>query len=232
MTETLTRGAARLAVIGAGCGLAWSCALRGWMAAAAGPESTVTWAGTFGGVLAPGAVVGGLLGWAEWRRRAGRPPSGWLVASPALLGLAPLAVPGVLGTLVATGQGSGAPAMVSMAMLAGYSLSGRGARSRRLAAGLLGFAVVPAVWLAPPMTPQLDTSTPFGGLAALTFSTLFVGLAAGCACPMRTPATPPATTEAGPAVGTGPGPSRPARRRHGPARCRSRAWADEGVVTR
>ena len=91
------RTAARLALVGAGCGLAWSCALRGWMMAIAGPESTVTWAGTFGGVLAPAAVVGGLLGWAEARRRAGRPPSGWLVASPVLLGLAPLAVPGVLG---------------------------------------------------------------------------------------------------------------------------------------
>jgi hypothetical protein len=61
-----------LALVGVGCGLAWSSALRWWMTAIAGPESTVTWAGTVGGVLAPAAVVGGLLGWAEARRRAGK----------------------------------------------------------------------------------------------------------------------------------------------------------------
>lgn len=178
----------RLALAGAGCGLTWSCALRCWMVAVAGPESTITWAGTLGGVLAPGALVGGLLGWAEWRRRAGKPPSGWLVASPTLLGLAPLAVPGVLTALMSTGQGSGAPGMVCLAMLAGYSLSGRGSRRRRSAAALIGFAVVPAVWLAPPMTPQLSQTTPYGALVALTFSTLFVGLAVACAIPMRAPA--------------------------------------------
>ena len=151
----------------------------------AGLESTITWAGTVSGVLAPATVVGGLLGWAEARRRAGKPPSGWLVASPALLGLAPLAVPGVLASLVTTGQGSGALGMVSLAMLAGYSLSGRGSRRRRTAAAVLGFAVVPAVWLAPPMTPDLDPTTPYGALVAMTFTTLFVGLAAACAVPMR-----------------------------------------------
>lgn len=175
----------RLALVGAGCGLAWSCALRGWMTAIAGPQSTVTWAGTVCGVLAPAAVVGGLLGWAEARRRAGRSPSGWLVASPALLGLAPLAVPGVLESLVTTGQGSGALGMVTLAMLAGYSMSGRGSRRRRTAAGVLGFAAVPAWWLAPPMTPGLDPTTPYGALMAMTFTTLFVALAAACAVPMR-----------------------------------------------
>lgn len=192
LAPTEHQSGARLALVGVGCGLAWSCALRGWMTAIAGPESTVTWAGTVGGVLAPGAVVGGLLGWAEARRRAGRQPSGWLVASPALLGLAPLAVPGVLDSLVATGQGSGALGMVSLGMLAGYSMSGRGSRRRRTAAAVLGFAVVPAVWLAPPMTPDLDPTTPSGALVAMTFTTLFVGLAAACAVPMR--ATTPAAT--------------------------------------
>lgn len=177
----------RLVLIGAGCGLAWSCALRAWMIAIAGPESTITWAGTFGGVLVPGATVGGLLGWAEARHRAGEPPSGWLVASPLLLGLAPLAVPGVLESLLTNGQGSGALGMVSLSMLAGFSLSGRGSRRRRMAAGVLGFAVVPAVWLAPPMAPDLDPTTPYGALAATTFTTLYLGLAAASAVPMRAP---------------------------------------------
>lgn len=178
---------ARHVLVGAGCGLLWSCALRGWMTAIAGPGSTVTWVGTFGGVLVPATVVGGLIGWAEARRRAGRRPSGWLVASPLLLGLAPLAVPGVLESLLATGQGLGALGMVALAMLGGYAMSGRGGRRRRIAAGVFGFAVVPAVWLAPSMTPDLITTTPNGALAAITFTTLFVGLAAACAIPMRAP---------------------------------------------
>jgi len=173
------------ALAGAGCGLAWASALRGWMVAVAGSESKVTLAGTVGGVLAPGTVVGGLLGWAEWRRRAGRPPSGWLVASPTLLWLAPLAVPGVLAGMVATGQGTGAVGMVSLAMLAGSSLSGRGRPWRRVTAGVLGFAVVPAMVLGPPIAPHLDTSTTAGALAAVSFSALYVALAAGCAIPMR-----------------------------------------------
>jgi hypothetical protein len=191
-TTNLTRlrteheAGARLALVGAGGGLAWSCALRGWMMAIAGPESTVTWAGTFGGVLVPAAVVGGLLGWAEARRLAGSSPSGWLVASPLLLGLAPLAVPGALERLMTTGQGSGALGMVMLAMLGGFSMSGRGGRRRRIAA-VLGFAAVPAWWLAPPMTPDLDPTTPYGALVAMTFTALFVSLAAACAIPMRAP---------------------------------------------
>jgi len=187
--ETEHQAAARLAIVGAGCGLAWSCALRGWMMAIAGPESTVTWAGTFGGVLAPAAVVGGLLGYAEARRRAGRQPSGWLVASPALLGLAPLAVPGVLNSLMTTGQGSGALGMVGLAMLGGFAMSGRGGRGPRAVAGVLGFAAVPAIWLAPPMRPDLDPTTPGGALFAMTFTALLASLAAACAVPMRAPTT-------------------------------------------
>lgn len=182
------QSAARLALAGAGSGLAWSCAMRWWMTAIAGDESTVTMTGTVGGVLVPATVVGGLVGWAEARRRAGKPPSGWLMASPALLGLAPLAVPGVLGRLVTTGQGSGALGMVALAMLGGSSMSGRGSRRRRTAAAVLGFAAVPAWWLAPPMRPDLDPTAPYGAAVATTFAALFVGLAAACAVPMRAPA--------------------------------------------
>lgn len=184
-TEVWT--AARLALVGAGCGVAWSCALRGWMMVIAGPESTVTWAGTFGGVLAPAAVVGGLVGWAEARRRAGKSPSRWLVAGPLLLGLAPLAVPGVLNSLMTTGQGSGALGMVTLAMLGGFSMSGRGGRRRRIAAGVVGFAAVPAWWLAPPMTAALAPGSPYWALTAMTFTALYVSLAVACAVPMRAP---------------------------------------------
>lgn len=177
----------RFIVIGTLGGLTWSCALRGWMVALAGDESQVTWTGTFGGVLAPGAVVGGLLGWAEMRRRQGAATSGWLVASPAILALAPLAIPGMLATLLETGQGSGALGMVSLAMLAGFSVSGRGRPWARVIAGIVGFAAVPAVWLAPPMRPELDASTPYGALVASMFSVLFASLALGCSLPIRRP---------------------------------------------
>ena len=38
----------------------------------AGPTSTFTFSGTFGIILPTGALVGALLGWAEYQRRAGR----------------------------------------------------------------------------------------------------------------------------------------------------------------
>jgi hypothetical protein len=186
---------ARLVLVGAGSGLAWSCAMRWWMTAIAGRESTVTLTGTVGGVLVPATVVGGLIGRAEARRRAGGPPSGWLMASPMLLGLAPLAVPGVLRNLVTTGRGSGALGMVALAMLAGSSMSGRGSRRRRTAAAVLGFAAVPAWWLAPPMRPDLDPTTPYGALVATMFAGLFVSLAAACGVPMRVTTTAAIATD-------------------------------------
>lgn len=185
-----------LVAAGALAGLAWSCALRGWMVSLAGPDSQVTWSGTLAGVLAPAGVVGGLLGWAEHRRRQGAPTTGWLVASPALLALAPLALPGMLTTLRETGQGSGAIGMVSLGMLAGFSVSGRGRRRLRLVAGAFGFAAVPAIWLGPPMRPELATSTPYGALAAATFSGLFVSLSFACSIPMRRHLLPTMTEQA------------------------------------
>ena len=101
---------------------------------------------------------------------------------------------GVLASLLTTGQGSGALGMVGLAMLGGYSMSGRGSRRRRIAAGVLGFAAVPAWWLAPPVTPDLDQTTPYGALVAVTFTALFVSLAAACAVPMRAPAEALSTT--------------------------------------
>lgn len=47
------------AAVGALVGLAWACTLRSFLDVVAGGASEVTWAGTFGGVLLPGAVVTG-----------------------------------------------------------------------------------------------------------------------------------------------------------------------------
>ncbi|MET0228701.1 MAG: hypothetical protein ABW234_08350, partial [Actinomycetes bacterium] len=79
---------------------------------------------------------------------------------------------------------------VGLALLAGYGTSGRGPRWARVAAAVTGYAVVPAVWLAPPLTPGLDPATPHGALAAATFSSLFVLLAVACSRAMLAPSPP------------------------------------------
>ena len=57
------------AAVGALVGLAWACTLRSFLDVVAGGASEVTWAGTFGGVLLPGAVAGAALATADRRRR-------------------------------------------------------------------------------------------------------------------------------------------------------------------
>jgi hypothetical protein len=173
--------------VGAVLGIAWSASMRGYMAQLAGPDSRVTWLGTFAGVVLPGAVVGALLGWAYHRRGAG---PAWLAWSPLLLAVAPLALPGAVTTLVTTGLGSGAIGITLLAVLGGWSLSGRGPRWARIPAGLIAYALVPAAYLGPPVRPELDPATPYGAWVATLFAALFVLLSLACAVPMRRPAGP------------------------------------------
>lgn len=72
------------------CGLAWAASLRGYMVELMGAESVFTWSGTFGAVLLPGVLAGGLLGWAAHLRRTG-PPRGWrwLALAPLTFAIAP-----------------------------------------------------------------------------------------------------------------------------------------------
>jgi hypothetical protein len=62
--------------LGALLRLAWACSLRGWMIQLAGPDSNLSWNGTFAALRLPGALVGALFGWAEHLRRTGR-RRGW-----------------------------------------------------------------------------------------------------------------------------------------------------------
>ena len=94
-------------------GIAWGTALRGFMATVAGPESEVTWIGTFGFLLRPSAVVGGLLGYAEHRRRLGRPRPR-LRFVPLIFAVDPSAL-----------------LLVLPAMAGGWALAGRGTPRRR-----------------------------------------------------------------------------------------------------
>ena len=115
----------REVAIGAVGGTLWACGLRAWMVTLVGEESTFTLRGTLMGLVIPSAEVGGLVGAAVALHKRGqhRPA---LIASPLILALAPLALPGAIGQLVATGQGSGAMGMVSLAMLGAFGLTGRG----------------------------------------------------------------------------------------------------------
>lgn len=78
----------RFTLVGAVLGLTWAAALRGYMMQLAGPTSTFTFSGTFGIILPAGILVGGLLGWAEYQRRAGRQYLA-LIGAPLLLAVLP-----------------------------------------------------------------------------------------------------------------------------------------------
>lgn len=173
---------------GAVCGLAWSAALRGYMVELVGAGSTFTWSGTFGALLLPGAVTGGLLGWAEHLRRSG-PPRRWrlLALAPLTLAAAPMLMPGAVTTLVTTGMGGGAIAVGLMGIVGGYALSGRGRRWPRVVCGVAGISFAAALaTTVPGMTdPPLSLTDPRGAWAAVLTGSLYAVLALGCSIPHR-----------------------------------------------
>ena len=75
--------------------------------------------------------------------------------------------------------------MVSLAMVGAAGVTGRGAW--RVPAGVLGLAPAVAIWLAPPMRPELEPSTRLGALSAAAFSLLYLALVGARAQPMRQP---------------------------------------------
>ena len=182
-------GGASCAALGALCGLAWACALRGFMTAVAGPASEVGWAGTWGYVLLPGALAGGLLGWAEHLRRTGGRP-GWrlLALSPLVMGA--VLLPGLVRdpvTAFAGGLGAGAVVVPVLGVLGGHALCGRGSPWTRGPAGLVGVAAL-VVW--PVMGtavggPGFALGTPHGLWAAVLYDGLLVTLALAAALPQR-----------------------------------------------
>jgi hypothetical protein len=98
-----------LIAIGATRGVAWTAGFRTYMVELVGTDSAFTWDGTVGAILLPGAVVGGLLGWAEsLRRNGGDKRRRWLALSPLVLAVAPLLRPGAVVELFTTGNGGAA----------------------------------------------------------------------------------------------------------------------------
>lgn len=171
--------------IGGLCGLAWACGLRGFMAAVVGPESQVTWVNTVIWILLMGTIAGALLGWAEWRRRAGRPRPA-LTAAPLLF--AGVLLTGLLHptTMFAGGIGGGAIGVPLLGMAGAYALAGKRNWARALCGSLFVTGMIAWAVMATDVggaTFALDTVR---GLWATTlFFGLLVTLALAAAIPLR-----------------------------------------------
>jgi hypothetical protein len=178
---TIPRGSSldriRFILIGAVLGIAWAASLRAFMMVLAGPESTFTFAGTFGIIIATGMAVGALFGLAEYQHRLGHQYP-VLVATPLLLGIVALA---------ATGDGTTQFGLAVSAMIGGFALSGRGPIWARIVAGVIALAEIAVPFLAPKPLPNLSVTTPYGLWFATLASSLGLVLTFASAIPMRRP---------------------------------------------
>jgi hypothetical protein len=156
------------------------------MAELVGTDSQVGWAGTFLAILLPGAMTGGLLGWAEVLRRAQRVPR-WLVLAPLPFAVVPLLIPGALRALLTQGLGGGAVAIALFAMFGGYALSGRGSRVARSAIGALAAMVVIGLAAAGPIVGGAShaLTEPRGAWVAVLACSLLMVLAIASSIPFR-----------------------------------------------
>jgi hypothetical protein len=187
-----TLGGGPSALLGAIGGIAWAASLRGWMVEIAGDQSRVEWIGTFAQILLPGALVGLLLGIADYARRTGG-RRGWrLIAfAPILFAIAPLLSPGALDALVRTGIGGGAISVALIGLLGGLAVSGRGPLGLRIPLGLIATALI-AGGVVFTLTPtfQLERLTsgewePRPVWAAVWFATLMIVYVFAAALPHR-----------------------------------------------
>lgn len=170
----------RPALIGAVCGLAWAAGLRGLMSVLAGPQSEVSWYGTFAQILLPGVLTGALLG------HSVRSGNRRLVLAPLLFAVGIFVSPDAFdGQLFAGGIGGGAIALPVFGIAGGYALAGRGPKWTRGLAGVVALAPVP-LW---PLTnfvfgPEFAVTTARGAWAALFLYSLIAVLELACAIPL------------------------------------------------
>ncbi|WP_433036464.1 hypothetical protein [Actinomycetospora sp. CA-053990] len=157
-----------LVLTGVVCGIAWGASMRAFMAVVAGRESTVSWLGTFGFILLTSAVVGGLLGYAEHRRRLGR-PGRRLTLVPLIFAVDPSAL-----------------LLVLPAMAGGWALAGRGTPARRRLAWAAMIVPVAAFVVIVALVGDLSGLLTPAGVAAtvLLFSGVGV-LTLACSIPYR-----------------------------------------------
>lgn len=135
----------KLILFGALAGTAWAAALRGYMAVFAGSASRFDLVGTMLQIVLPGAVIGALLGLAEYfRRTGGRRGWRWLALAPVLFVVAPMLTPGALWAFLTTGLGGGAVAVALTGIGGGFALSRRGPLWARIVVGVLAGALAAA----------------------------------------------------------------------------------------
>jgi hypothetical protein len=174
-------------VAGGVCGLAWASGFRVWMVQAAGSASNVTWA-TIIWLLVPGAIIGTLLGLAEYRHQTGITRGRrWLIWSP-LIFISAIIPQWEL--LISNGFGGGAIIVALLGIGGGYAIAGRGRPWVRIAARIVVGLVVVSVTLiggtmGPDMSPALALSTPLGAWVATLFLSFIVVLMIACAIPQR-----------------------------------------------
>jgi hypothetical protein len=178
------RRATSFVLVGALLGLAWSSGLRGFMAQVAGNESTVGWTLTFLWVLLPGVLIGGLLGWAEHRRRVGRRRR-WLALSPLLFSAILFSRPWDILSVFEDGIGGGALGVPLFGIVGGYALAGRLTWVRVLC-GMVAASTIP-IWAltVTSFAPHLAVDSPRGAWAALYYYSFMATLMLACAIPLR-----------------------------------------------
>ncbi len=174
---------------GAVCGLAWAAGLRGYMVELAAQSSAFSWTGTFLAILLPGAITGGLLGFAEHTRRHDTRRHRWLVLAPLTLAVAPMLIPGALAQLLTQGLGGGAIAIALMGLGGGYARGDRGSGWARVLCGVVSVLLLGAMTLSTPMIggPELAMTQPRGAWAAVLISSLVTVLTLACSIPHRSP---------------------------------------------
>lgn len=183
-----SRHTVRYVALGGVVGLAWACALRGFMAEVAGAESGVDWVGTFVFILLPGLLVGGLLGWAAHLRATGDPRyRRRLALSPLLFSAVLISDPSDPLAILEDGVGAGAVAVPLIAIAGGYAVCGRGRALPRAVAGAVALSSVP-VWALTATSvggPGFALGTPHGLWAAMLYLGLLAALALGASIPLR-----------------------------------------------
>jgi hypothetical protein len=186
-------GAAPSILIGAVLGITWAAGFRAYMAEIAGPESIFGWYATFGVVLGGAGIVGALLGWADHiRRTGGRPHWRWLAASPLILGLLPLTVPGTIA-LLSQGIGTAGIAVSLIAIGLGYAFGGRRIWLRVLLGVVSGAAAVALVAFTPVISEgRISFGDPRGAWAGVLALGSIVVLGLATSIPFR-PVVPPST---------------------------------------
>ena len=179
-------------LLGVVAGLAWAAALRAYMWQI-GTDHEVTWAGTFFGILLAGAVAGGLLGWADARRRDGTMRGHrWFALAPFAFALTTLSLPGQLQALISTGLGGGALGVPVIAVLGGFALGHVGAKWLRAVAAALALAGIAGLISTVPIVggDALSLSTPRGLWVGILIGALMVLASAAASVPFAAPVDP------------------------------------------